>query len=91
MRANQALSLIRVSHLGGFHFISLKNFYFKLLDFEYVSKSNDNLIRFLQENFLCEFYKCKGWNFSKFIVILRVFSGEILSLDNLLVANNLNR
>ena len=55
-----------------------------------------DLIQFLQEKktrvfLLCGFYKGKSWNFSKFILKLRVYSEEILNLDNILVAANLNR
>ena len=65
-----------------------------MFELKYVSKSNDNLIQFLLENILkflilCGFYKGKIWNFSKFILKLRVFS-EILNLDNQLVSATLN-
>ena len=63
-----------------------------MFELKYVSKSNDKLIQFLQENLSsCVFYKCKSWNFLKFIFKLRVFSEEILILDILLVVANLNR
>ena len=66
-----------------------------MFELKYVSKSNDNLIQFLLENILKflilrGFYKGKIWNFSKFILKLRVFSG-ILNLDNQLVSATLNR
>ena len=67
-----------------------------MLQFNYVSKFNDNFVQFLQEKILeflilCEFYKCKSCNFSNFISKRRVFSEENLNYSNLLIAANLNR
>ena len=52
-------------------------------------------IQILQEKrleffILCGFYKGKSWNLMKFVLKLCVYSKEILNLDNLLVAANLN-
>ena len=57
-----------------------------MFEFKYVSK-------FMQKILIrCEFYNlCVSWNFSNFILKLRVFAEEILNLDKLLVANNSNR
>ena len=53
---------------------------FEMLEFKNVSKSNENLIQFLQKTLIrCDFYKCKSWNFSE--LIFRVFSEEILNLN----------
>ena len=56
---------------------------------------NENLIQFLQEKsrFIYTMWvlQMKSWYFSKFIIKLLVISEEILNLNNLLVAANLNR
>ena len=67
-----------------------------MFEFKYVLKLYISLIQFLQEKrreffILSWFYKGKSWNFSKSIPKLRVFSEEIVNLDCLLAAANLNR
>ena len=56
---------------------------------------NENLIQFLQEKsrFIYTMWvlQMKSWYFLKFILKLLVISEEILNLNNLLVAANLNR
>ena len=56
---------------------------------------NNNLIQLLQEKTRFFYTKwvlqMKSWYFSKFILKPLVFSEEILNLNNLLVAANLNR
>ena len=64
-----------------------------MFDFKYVLKRLNPVFCKKKEEFfiLCGFYKGKSWTFSKFISKLRVYSEEILNLDNILVAANLNR
>ena len=67
-----------------------------MFEIEYIPKFNDNFIQFLQGKrpellILCELYKCKSWNFSKFIPKIRVFSEEVVHLDNLLAGAYLSR
>ena len=64
-----------------------------MVNFKYVLKEPDSVFarKRLEFFILCRFYKGKSWNFSKLVLKLRLYSEEILNLDNLLVAANLNR
>ena len=67
-----------------------------MFEFKNVSKFNYNMIKFWQEKRLEFFYtvwvlQMKIRKFSKFISKVRAFSAEILNLDNVLIAANLNR
>ena len=64
-----------------------------MFDFKYVLKRLNSVFarKKTRISLLCGFYKGKSLTFSKFILKLRVYSEEILNLDNLLVAANLNR
>ena len=64
-----------------------------MFDFKCVLKRLDSVFARKKTRIflLCGFYKGKSWTFSKFILKLRVYSEEILNLDNILVVANLNR
>ena len=64
-----------------------------MFDFKYVLKRPNSVFAGKKTRIflLCGFYKGKSWTFSKFILKLRVYSEEILNLDNILVAAYLNR
>ena len=67
-----------------------------MFEFQYVSKSNDNVIQFFKKKkleffILCKFYEQELEFFEIYFWNSVYTQEELLNLDNLLVAANLNR